>query len=150
MSLEKAIDFFRQLSANAFRGGNFLHRRFSQTLYRAELSQQQILPVLAHPRTIIKNALSDALFHEQLMIGVGKPMGFVADALKQAQSAGIHWKLQRQRPARPVNLFVFLRQADDWQIMQPQSLQFTTRGGKLAFPSIDNDQIRQTNEAGCW
>ena len=82
------------------------------------------------------------------MIRVGKPMGFVTDALKQAQSAGIHWKLQRQRPARPVNLLVFLRQADDRQIVQPQSLQLAARGGELAFPSIDNDQIRQANEAG--
>ncbi len=117
MSLEKAMHFFRQLSPNAFRGGNFLDSRFSQPLHRAELSQQQIFPVLAHPRAIIKNALADALFHEQLMIRVGKSMGFVTDALKQAQSAGINWKLQRQRAARPVNLLVFLRQADDRQIM---------------------------------
>ena len=117
MSLEKAMHFFRQLPANAFRGSNFRHRRFAQTLHGAKSSQQQILPVLTHTRAIIKNALADALFHEQLMIRVGKSMGFVADALKQAQSAGIHWKLQWQRPARPVNLLVFLRQADDRQIM---------------------------------
>src|SRR5882724_2522082 len=117
MSLEKAMHFFRQPSPNAFRRGNFLHSRFAQTLHGAELSQKQILPVLAHSRAIIKNTLADALFHEELMIRVGKSMGFVTDALKQAQSAGIHWKLQRQRPARPVNLLVFLRQADDRQIM---------------------------------
>jgi len=87
------MHFFRQFSANAFRRGNFLHSRFSQTLHRSKLSQQQILPVLADPRAIIKNALADALFHEELMIRVGKPMGFVPDALKQTQSAGIHWKL---------------------------------------------------------
>ena len=141
------MHFFRQLSADAFRGGNFLHSRFAQTLHGAELSQQQIFPVLAHSRAIIKNALADALFHEQLMIRVGKPMGFVTDALKQAQSAGIHRKLQRQRPAGSVNLLVFLRQANDRQIVQPQSLQLAARGGELAFPSIDNDQIRQANEA---
>ena len=142
------MHFFRQLSANPFRGGDLLHGRFAQTLHGAELSQQQIFPVLAHPRAIIKNALADALFHEQLMIRVGKPMGFVTDALKQAQGSRIHWKLQRKRPARPVNLLVFLGQADDRQIVQPQSLQLAARGGELAFPSIDNDQIRQANEAG--
>ena len=76
------MHFFRQLLANAFRGGNFLHSRFSQPLDRAELSQQQIFSVLAYSWAIIKNALADALFHEQLMIRVGKSMGFVTDALK--------------------------------------------------------------------
>ena len=113
MPLQEAMHFFRKLSANAFRGGNFLYRRFAQTFHGAELSQQQIFPVLAHPRAIIENALADALFHEQLMIRVGKPMGFVTDSLEQAQSAGIHWKLQRQRPAWPINLLPFLGQADD-------------------------------------
>ena len=142
------MHFFRQLLANALRGGNFLHRRFSQALHGAELSQQQIFPVLAHSRAIIKNTLANALFHEQLMIRIRKPMGFVTDALKEAQTAGVHWKLQRQRSARAVNLLVFLRQADDREIVQTQSLQFATRGRELAFPSIDNDQIRQANEAG--
>ena len=80
------MHFFRQLSANALRGGNFLHRRFSQALHGAELSQQQIFPVLAHSRAIIKNTLANALFHQQLMIRIRKPMGFVTDALKQAQT----------------------------------------------------------------
>src|SRR4029453_19265794 len=147
MSLEKAMHFFRQLSANAFRGGNFFHSRLSQTLHGTELSQQQIFPVLAHPGAIIKNALADALFHEALMIRIAKQMGFVPDELKQAKSAGIHWKLQRQSPTRPVNLLMFLRQADDRQIVQPQSLQLAAGGGGLAFPSIDNAKSRQANEA---
>ena len=56
------------------------------------------------------------------MISVGEPVCFVADTLKQAQSAGIHWKLQRQGPARPVDFFVFFRQTDDWEVVQTQSL----------------------------
>jgi hypothetical protein len=57
MPLEKAMHIFRQLPANAFRGGNFLNSRFAQTLHGAELSQQQIFPVLAHPPAIIKLSL---------------------------------------------------------------------------------------------
>src|SRR6266705_4722980 len=101
MSLEKAMHFFSQFSTDPFRGRNFLHGCPAQPIHGAELAQQQILPVLAYTGTIIEKALADALFHEQLMISVGETMCFVADALKQAQGARIHWKVQRQRPVRP-------------------------------------------------
>src|SRR6266513_581121 len=62
-------------------------------------------------------------------------MGFITDALKQSQSA-----------RRSINLLVFLRKAYDGKIVQPEALQFTTRSRELAFSSIDNDEIRETNE----
>ena len=136
------MHFFSHLSTNPVRGRNFLHCCFAQLIHGAELAQQQILPVLAYTGAIIEKALADPLFHEQLMISVGETMCFVADALKQAQGARIHRKLQRHRPVQPVNFFVFFRQADDRKIMQTQSLQLATRRGKLAFSSIDNDQVR--------
>jgi len=55
-------------------------------------------------RAIIENALFDAFLHEQLVVRVREPMGLVANALKQPQSRRIHWKSQRQRPARPIDL----------------------------------------------
>ena len=116
------MHFFSHLSTNPVRGRNFLHRCFAQLIHGAELAQQQILPVLAYTGAIIEKALADPLFHEQLVISIGKTMRFVADPLKQAQSVGIHWKLQRQRPARSVDLFVLFGQADDGKIVQAQSL----------------------------
>ena len=91
-----------------------LRRRFTEP----NLSQQQILAVLAHARAIVKNAFSDPFFHEQLVICVGEAMRLVANALEQTQGAGVHWKLQGEGPARPVNLFPFLGQADNGKIVQ--------------------------------
>jgi hypothetical protein len=53
-----------------------------------------------------------------LVICVGEAVRLVANALKQTQGAGVHRKLQRQGPARPVNLFPFLGQADYGKIVQ--------------------------------
>ncbi len=108
MLLQELMHFFGQLSADTFRGGNFIHRGLTQAIHRAELSQQQILAVLTYPGAIVKNAFANPFFHEQLVICVGEAVRLVANALKQTQGAGVHRKLQRQGPARPVNLFPFL------------------------------------------
>src|SRR6184192_1378224 len=118
MSLQELMHFFGQLSANPFRGSDFVHRRSAQAIHRAELPQQQILAVLTHTGAIIKNAFADSLFHEQLMIRVGEAMRLVANTLKQPQGTGVHRKLQRQRPARPINFLPFLGQADDGKIVK--------------------------------
>ena len=118
MSLQELMHVFGQLSANPFRGSDFVHRRSAQAIHRAEPSQQQILAVLTDAGAIIKNAFANSLFHEQLMICVGEAMRLVANALEQPQGAGVHWKLQRKRPARPVNFFPFLGQADNQKIVQ--------------------------------
>jgi hypothetical protein len=55
-------------------------------------------------------------------------MRLIADALKQTQGRGIHRKSQWQCAAGSINLFVFFRQADNREIVQSQSLQFTARG----------------------
>jgi hypothetical protein len=64
MRLQEPMHFLSQLSANPFRGSDFIHRRFAQAIYGTKPSQQQILPVLTHTWAIIKNAFFDALFHE--------------------------------------------------------------------------------------
>ena len=103
--------------------------------------EQQVFPVLTHARAIVENAFFDSFFHEQLMICVGEPMCFIADALKQSQGRRIHWKSQWQCAAGSINLLVFFRQTDNRKIVQAQSLQFSAGGRELAFSSIDNDQI---------
>ena len=62
MPLQEAMHFFGQLAANPFRGRNFIHRRFAQTIHGTKLSQQQILPVLTHTWAIIENAFADRAF----------------------------------------------------------------------------------------
>src|SRR5437868_13478909 len=91
MLLQELMHFFRQLSADAVGGSDFVHRCLTQTIHRAKLSQQQILAVLTHTRAIIKNAFADPFFHEQLMIRVGEAMRLVANALEQSQGAGVNW-----------------------------------------------------------
>src|SRR5207302_8820753 len=133
MPLQEAMHFFSQLGTNPFRGRNFVHRRFAQTIHGTKLPKQQILSVLTHTWAIVKNAFADALFHEQLMISVGETMCFIANALEQTQSTGIHWQLKRQRPGRSINLLVFLGEPDNRQIMQSKPLQFAACRGELAF-----------------
>src|SRR5260370_1981609 len=145
MPLQETMHFFSQLAANPFRGGDFVNGRFTQTIQGTKLSQEKILPVLTHTGTIVKNAFADALFHEQLMVGIGETMCFIANALEQTQSAGIDRQLQRQRPAGPINLLVFLREPDNGEIMQSEPLQLATCRRKLAFPAVDNNEISKTN-----
>src|SRR5439155_26667048 len=133
MLLQKSVHFFGQLSANPLSGGNLLNAWFAETIHRSESPQQQIFPVLAYTGAIVEDTFFDSLFHEQLMVGVGKPMRLIADALQQPQSRRIHWKSQRQSPARPVNLLPLLRQADDSKNVQADSPQLTPWGRKLSL-----------------
>jgi hypothetical protein len=125
MVLQKAVNVFRQLSANAFRGRDLFNGCLPQAIHGAEPPQQQIFPVLAYPETIVENTFLDPFFHEQLMICVSEPMRLIADALKQSQGRRIHWKSQRQCAAWSINLLVFFRQTENRKVVQAQALQFT-------------------------
>lgn len=118
MNLQKVMNVFRQFPANSLRRGNFFDACFAQSVHRAKLAQEQILPELAHAGAIIENTLRHTPFHQQLMIGVGEAMGFIADALEQPKRARIERKLQWHCPTRPINLLMLLGQADDRQIVQ--------------------------------
>src|SRR6266576_1754360 len=146
MASQEAMDVFRQLSSNSFGSRNLLHARLAQAINGTKLAQQQIFPVLTHTRAIIENAFADTFFHQQLMIGVSEAVGLIANSLKQSQGARVDRQLQRQGPARPVNLLMLLGQADDREIMKTESLQLAAGGRELTFPTIDNNEIRQTNE----
>ena len=128
MPLQKSVHFFGQLSANAFGGRDLVDACPAKAIHGAEPPQQQIFPVLAHAGAIVENAFFDSFFHEQLVIRVGKPMRLIANALKQTQGRGIHWKSQRQCAAGSINLLAFFRQADNRKIVQAQSLQFAAGG----------------------
>ena len=43
MSLQELMHFFGQLSANPFRGSDFVHRRSAQAIHRAELPNSKFL-----------------------------------------------------------------------------------------------------------
>src|SRR5260370_19571165 len=120
MPLQEAMHFFSQLATNPFCGGDFVNGRFAQTIHGTKLSQEKILPVLTYAGTIVENAFADALFHEQLMVRIGETMCFVANALEQTQSAGIDRQLKWQRPARAIDLLVFLHEPDNGGLMQSE------------------------------
>ena len=141
MPLQKQVHFFRQLSANAFSSRDLVNACPAEPIHGPEPLKQQTFPILTHARAIVENAFFDSLFHQQLVVRVGEPMCFVSNALEQSQRRGIHWKSQRQRAARSINLFVFFGQTDDGKVVQSQSLQFAAGGRELAFSSIDNDQV---------
>jgi hypothetical protein len=139
------MNFLRQFRPDPFRGCDLFDARLSQAVHGAEFPQEQILPVLAHARAIVENAFADAFFHEQLVVGVREPVGLVANSLEQSQRAGVRRKHQRQRPARPINLLVFLGEANDRQLMQPEALQLAAGGRQLSLAAIDDDQVWQAN-----
>ena len=95
MPLQKQVHVLRQFSPNPFGGRDLVNSCLAQAIHGTEPPQQKIFPVLAHPGAIIEDAFFDSFFHEQLVICVGKPVRLIADALKQSQSRGIHWKSQR-------------------------------------------------------
>ena len=128
MPLEKAVNFLGQLRANSFRRRNLFDGRFPQPVHGTKFSQQQVLPVLAHARAIVEDAFADAFLHQELVIRVGKAVGFVANALQQTQCARVRRQHQRQRAAGPINLFILFRESDDRKIVQPEPLQFPARG----------------------
>ena len=128
MPLQKAVNFFGQFSADAFRCRDLVNGRLAEAIHGAEPLQQQIFPVLAHAWTIVENTFFDSFFHQQLVICVSEPMRLIADALKQSQGGRIHWKPQRQCAAGSINLLVLFRQTDNRKIVQAQSLQFTAGG----------------------
>jgi hypothetical protein len=128
MPLQKEVHFFRQLSADAFRGRDLVNARLAETIHGPEPLQQQTFTILTHPWAIIENAFFDSFFHEQLEICVSEPMRLVSDPLKQSQGRRIHWKSQWQCAAGSINLLMFFRQTDNRKIVQAQSLQFTAGG----------------------
>jgi hypothetical protein len=118
MALQESMHLVCQLSANPFRRSDLLNACFAETTHRAKSPQQQIFPVLAHTGAIIENAFFDPFFHEQLMVRICETMRLIANSLKQSQRRRIHWKSQRQRATRAVNLLALLCQANDGKIVQ--------------------------------
>src|SRR5205807_6543009 len=145
MSLQKAMHFFGQFWSDAFGSRDLLDARFAQAIDRTKFSKEQVFRVLAYARTIVQDAFVDPLLEQKLVISIGEAMRFVSNSLEQMQRAGIGRQLQRHRATRPVNFLMLLRQTDNRQIVQPQSLQFTTGRGELSFATVDDDQVRQTN-----
>lgn len=82
MPLQEAMHFLRQLLAYSFGRCNVFDARFAQPLDRAKPAQEKVFPVLAHSWTIVEDALPDPLFHQELVIGVGKTVRFIANALE--------------------------------------------------------------------
>ena len=107
--------------SDAFCRRDLLHCRFPQPIDRTELAQEQVFSVLTHARTIIQNAFADSLLHEQLMIGIGEAMRFVADPLQQPQRARIRRQVAAATRARPIDFLVLFCQTDDRQFVQAQA-----------------------------
>ena len=145
MPLQKQVNFLRQFPTNSFGGRDLVNSCLAQAIHGAEPSQQKIFPVLAYPRAIVQNALVDSLFHEQLVICVGKPVRLIADALKQTQRTRIRRELERHRTAGSINLLELFCQTYDGQLVQPEALEFAAGRGKLALAAVDDDQIGQTD-----
>src|SRR5262249_21264127 len=101
--------------------------------------QQDCFAVLRDAGAIVEQTFGDAAFHEELMIAVGETVRFVADALKEFQRTAVLGKSQRLGPTWPIHFLEFLGEADDWNIVETESLQFAAGRAELAFATIDDD-----------
>ena len=114
-------------------------------LTEPNLRRSRFLRFWTYAGAIVENALADAFFHQELVVGVGEAVRFVPNALQQTQRARVRRQHERQRPARPIDLLVFLRETDDRQFVQAEALEFAARRGELALAAIDDDQVRQAD-----
>jgi hypothetical protein len=127
MVLQKPVHIFSQLTPNSFRRRDLCRAGFAQPIHRAKFPEKQTFPILAHAGAIIQNALGYATFHQELMVSVRKTVRLIANALEQSQCTGFMWDLQGQGISWSVNLFVFLGQPDNRQVVQPEPLQLSAR-----------------------
>jgi hypothetical protein len=117
MPFKESMNVLREFRTNSFRGGDLLHGSFSKPIHRPKLSQQEILPILTHARTIVEDAFANPFLHQELVIRIREAVGLVSNALEQTQRAGVWRKNQRQGATGPINLFVLLRETDDRQVV---------------------------------
>ena len=82
------MKIFGEFAANAFGGGKFIDGGFSDALDGAPVAEEELFAVLADAGAIVEDALGDAFFHEELMVAVGKAVGFIANALEESECAG--------------------------------------------------------------
>src|SRR5436190_20022955 len=68
-------------------------------------------------------------------------MRFVAHALQQLERSRLVTQPQRLADAGAVDFFEFLREPDDWNILQPEFLKLGTSGIELAFATINDDEV---------
>ena len=85
-----------ELGADAFGGGDLFGGALRMRATEPKLAQQELFAVLADAGAVVEDALGDAAFHEQLVVAICKPVRLVADALEQAQRAGILRQPQRE------------------------------------------------------
>jgi len=130
-----------ELGADAVGGGDLRDGGAAEAGDAAEVLQEDLLPVLGDAGAIVEKALGDAAFHQELVVAVGKAVGFVANALEHFQGAAGVREEERKRVAGAVDFLKFFGEADDRQFVQAEALQLAASGGELAFATIDDDEI---------
>ena len=97
---------------------------------RAEVFHQGVFSDSGHARTIVEQAFLHATPHQQRVVGIGKSVCLIADALQQFQGAAVVGNRQRLAFAGLIDLLALLGEAYDRKFMKLEFAQFRVRWGR--------------------
>src|SRR5579872_127587 len=142
MFRQERMDALRDLPADPLDGGNLLDGRGPNVADGAESADQRLLPALPDARDLVEDREDDPAFPQRLMVGVGEPVRLVPQPLQQLQPLGIPRKRVRFRQIGHVDQLLLLRERDHRNrlVVFEQDL---ARGGELAAPAVEHDQVRK-------
>ena len=84
-----------------------------------------------HARAVVEQAFLHATPHQQRIVGIGKSMSLIADALQQFQGAAVVGNRQRLAFAGSIDLLALLGEADDRKFVKLQFAQFSVPFGSV-------------------
>ena len=81
-AVEVGGDFFGEAEADAGDFGNLGGWDFAEAVNRAEALEEGAFAGFGDARDVVEEAFFHAAFEEEAVVGIGKAVGFVADALE--------------------------------------------------------------------
>jgi hypothetical protein len=134
-------DLFGEFAADAFGRGDLVDGGAAEAGDTAEFLEKQLFAVLRNSGAFVEEALGDAPFHEELMIAVGKPVRFVANALEELEGSAVVGELEWLGTAGAIDFLEFLGQTDDRDVVEAELLEFAAGGAELALAAVDDDEV---------
>ncbi len=88
VGFEPCLDGIGEAAADAWDGGEGVWGEAADSGDGAEAGEEGAFSGFGDAGDVVEDAFADAAFHEELVVAVGPAVGFVADALEEAESAG--------------------------------------------------------------
>ena len=129
-------------------GRKRLHGGVFHGVERHKCVEQGALPALANAVDLVEYGEERIFLPQAAMVGDGKAVRLVADALQQVQCGAVAGQFQRQRLSGLIDQLVRLREADARDERQPRLVQHLHCHVELGAPAVDDEQVGETVKAG--